>query len=108
MIFRLDLDVAIYSDRVQVTDRKTGLLVDHRAEYAFSSAELLIADRRFLEHTMSHAIRKLMKGGFVLFDPRAHITHTERPLTPPERAILRTVLCDTGFKKVTFGDDIDG
>lgn len=104
MIFRLDLDVALYRDRVQVTDRKTGLFVDHRAERAFSSDELLIADQRNLEHTLSHAIRKLLKGGFLLFQPRANVVSTEAPLTAVERQALRVALINTGFKSISFDE----
>lgn len=105
MIFRLDLDVALYRDRVQVTDRKTGLFADHRAERPFSSDETLIADQHNLEHTLSHAIRKLLKGGFLLFQPRAYVVSTEAPLTAPERAALRLALVNTGFKSISFGED---
>lgn len=104
MIFRLDVDVAIYRDRVQVTDRKTGLFVDYRAEYPFSDGSTLIAEPRFLEHALSHSVRKLLKGGFVLFQPRAHVTHTEFPLSPTERERLRKSLYETGFKRITFAD----
>ena len=105
MIFRLDLDVALYRDRVQVTDRKTGLWVDYRAERPFSSDLLLIVDQANLEHALSHAIRKLLKGGFLLFQPRANVVRTEQPLSSAERAALRLALVNTGFKSITFEED---
>lgn len=105
MIFRLDLDIGLYRNRVQVTDRKTGLFVDHHAEYPFSSDKLLVSDQRYLEHTLSHAIRKLMKGGFILFYPKAYVSGTETPLEPVERTALRMALINTGFKTIVFEDE---
>lgn len=105
MVSRLDLDVSIYPDRIQLVDRKTEVFVDHPAERTFSSPRLLIADQRNLEHTLSHAVRRIMKGHFVLFWPRAHVLPTEPPLSAPERAALRTALNNTGFRTIIFEDE---
>ena len=56
-IHRLDLDIAIYRDRVQVTHRPTDTFVDQRAEYAFSSDSSVVANPRYLEDTIVRGIR---------------------------------------------------
>jgi hypothetical protein len=105
MLSRLDLDLSIHPDRIQLVDRKSGAFIDHRAERAFSSPERLIADERNLEHTLSHAIRRIMKGSFILFWPRVYVTIGDPPLGERERTALRTALSNTGFRTVIFEND---
>ncbi|MCH2486700.1 MAG: hypothetical protein MK010_03020 [Erythrobacter sp.] len=105
MLGRLDVDVAIYRDRVQVTERKSGLFVDQRADHPFSSDERLVADATRFDHALSHALRQVLKsGGFMLYEPRAVIGPTDPPLTAPERDLVRRVLKDSGFRTVEFDE----
>lgn len=99
---RLDLDLAIYRDRVQLTDRATGQFVDQRAEYPFSDRRL-VHDGKALEHTLSHALRKLLTGAVLLHDPRAFVVRTELPLSPSERELVRGALANIGVREVQFG-----
>jgi hypothetical protein len=102
-IHRLDLDVAIYRDRVQVTHRPTDTFVDQRAEYPFSSDESVVANPRYLEDTIVRAIRQVIAtGGFSLRDPLARVVSCESPLDEEEQAIVETALVESGMRKVVF------
>lgn len=101
-IRRLDLDIAIYRDRVQVADRATGAFVDQRAEFPFSSAISLVAHPRHLEDALVRAIRQLLKGGFLLNKPSARIIACELPLSPSQRATVETALREAGLREVSF------
>ena len=99
---RLDLDIAIYRDRVQVTDRATEQFVDQRADYPFSDDERLIAHSRYLEDTLVRAIRKVLTGGFSLRHPMARVIATGAALSADERVALETALLEAGMKEVIF------
>ncbi|MBX7539556.1 hypothetical protein [Qipengyuania sphaerica] len=102
-IHRLDLDVAIYRDRVQVTHRPTDTFVDQRAEYPFSTERSVVGHARFLEDTMVRAIRQILKeGGFSLRDPIARVVRCDGPLAEDERVIVEHALHETGMKQVIF------
>jgi hypothetical protein len=103
---RLAVDVAIYRDRVQVTERKSGIFIDQRADHPFSSDTQLVADATRFEHALSHALRQILKtGAYMLYEPRAVVGPTDPALTPPERALVRRVLQDTGFRRIEFEDE---
>mgnify|MGYP004094266769 FL=1 len=103
LIHRLDLDVAIYRNRVQLTHRPTDTFVDQRAEYAFSTDESLVANSRFLEDTMVRAIRQVVAtGGFSLRDAIAHVVRCDGEVTGEERAAIESALRETGMKNVVF------
>ena len=102
-IHRLDLDVAIYRDRVQVTHRATQAFVDQRANYRFSSDASIVADPRYLEHTIVRAIGKILSvGGFEMREPIASVVSCETPLTNAEKAIIERALVGAGMHKVHF------
>ncbi len=102
-IHRLDLDVAIYRDRVQVTHQPTDTFVDQRAEYPFSSDESVVAHGRFLEDTMVRAIRQVIKeGGFSLRDPIARVVRCDGNLADGDRATIENALFESGMRKVVF------
>lgn len=101
-IRRLDLDIAIYRDRVQVTDRMTDSFVDQRAEYPFSSPDALVANPRHLEDTFFRAIRQLLKGGFNLDKPSARVIASEVPLTPENRREIEAALHEAGIREISF------
>ena len=104
-IRRLDLDVAIYRDRVQITDRVTDEFADQRAEFPFSSDASLVAQPSYLEDTIVRAIRKILAGGFSLRHPMAHVVRTDGPLTEGERAIVGHALREAGMGEVIFEID---
>ena len=102
-IHSLDLDVAIYRDRVQVTHRGTEAFVDQRAEYPFSSESSLVAHPRFLEDTIVRAIRKILsEGGFSLRHPIAHVVRCEERLSEADRTVIKAALEETGIREVVF------
>ncbi|MEZ5681398.1 MAG: hypothetical protein R3E14_08870 [Erythrobacter sp.] len=101
-IRRLDLDVAIYRDRVQVTDRATGRFVDQRADYAFSTPTNLIAEPRYLEDALVKAIRQMLQGGFSLGQSIAHVVGSELPLSPTQRKLVEAALRETGMSEIVF------
>lgn len=102
---RLDVEVAIYRDRVQVTETRSGNFADMRAEQAFSTDALLIADPAYFEQTLRLALRKAMAGSaFLLEQPTATITSIERPLTPDEHAAVLRAFAEAGFGDVGFGE----
>ena len=106
MLGRLDVDVAIYRDRVQVTERRSGVFIDQRADHPFSSDRQLVADAPRFEHALSHALRQILRtGGYMLYEPRAVVGPTDPVLTPPERDLVRRVLNDTGFRQIEFQDE---
>ena len=105
-IHRLDLDIAIYRDRVQVTHRPTDTFVDQRAEYAFSSDSSVVANPRYLEDTIMRGIRQVIAtGGFSLRDPIARVVSCESPLGEADMEVVRTALIEAGMRKVVFEFD---
>ena len=102
-IHRLDLDVAIYRDRVQVTHRATDSFVDQRAEYPFSTEQSVVGHARYLEDTIVRAIRQIVReGGFSLRNPIAHVIRCDGCLTDDEKATIEDALHETGMKEVIF------
>lgn len=102
-IHRLDLDVAIYRDRVQVTHRPTETFVDQRAEYPFSNEQSVVAHPRFLEDTMVRAIRKIIaQGGFSLRNPIARVIRCDGCLQDGDRGVIERALHETGMSEVIF------
>ncbi|WP_324829220.1 hypothetical protein [Qipengyuania zhejiangensis] len=98
----LDLDIAIYRDRIQVTDRATQAFVDQRADFPFSTDASIVAQPRFLEDTIVRAIRKILEGGFILRQPIAHVVACERPLSEEERETVRSALREAGMREIVF------
>lgn len=102
----LDLDVAIYRDRVQVTHRGTDTFVDQPAEYPFSSDEAVIANPRYLEDTIVRAVRKILsKGGFSLRTPIAHVVKCDGCIEAGDRVQVEMALREIGMSEVIF--DLD-
>ncbi|MEX0342834.1 MAG: hypothetical protein AB3N06_09610 [Erythrobacter sp.] len=105
-IHRLDLDIAIYRDRVQVTHRTTRNFADQPAEFGFSSADSIVAHPRYLEDTIVRAIGKILRqGGFEMREPEAHVVSCETKLDTTERAVIEAALNEAGMRKVVFEID---
>ena len=107
MVLRpLDLDIAIYRDRVQATHRPSGKFADQQARFGFSSDTSIVAIPRYLEDTIVRAIAQVVQaGGFVMRDAIAHIVGCETLLRPVERATIETALVEAGFRNVVFEID---
>lgn len=108
MLFRIDFEVGIYTNRIQVSDRRSGRFVDFAAEMPFSTPRRLVANPIYFEHALVKAMRKAMSGGFILLDAQACIRTGEADLDAEQRQTIRRVLRDIGFKTVRFeGGDPD-
>lgn len=108
MLFRIDFEIGIYPNRIQVSDRRSGRFVDFAAEIPFSTPGRLVADPIYFENALAKAMRKAMSGGFILLDAQAHIVAGGAELDSQERQIIRRALRDIGFKTVQFeGGDSD-
>lgn len=102
MLFRIDFEVGIYPDRIQVSDRRSGRFVDFAAEIRFSAPGRLVADPVYFENALAKAMRKAMSGGFILLDAQAHVFTGGATLNDAERQSVRRALRDIGFKTVRF------
>lgn len=102
MLFRIDFEVGIYPDRIQVSDRRSGRFVDFTAEVPFSAPAHLVADPIYFEHALAKAMRKAMSGGFILLDAQAHVQTGGAALGEMEYQTIRRALRDIGFKTVRF------
>lgn len=108
MLFRIDFEIGIYPDRIQISDRRSGRFVDFAAEMPFSAPGRLVADPVYFENALAKAMRKAMSGGFILFDAQARIAAGGEALESGERQTIRRALRDIGFKTVRFeGGDSD-
>ncbi|MDG5748366.1 hypothetical protein P8Q88_09235 [Qipengyuania sp. XHP0207] len=101
-IRRLDLDIAIFRNRIQVSERATGKFVDQRAEFPFSEGTDLIAQPRYLEDTIVRAIRQVLSGGFSLGGAIAHVVASELPLSPSQKVLVEAALHGAGMHEVVF------
>lgn len=104
MLYRIDFEIGIYPDRIQVTDRRTGRFVDFTAEVPFSSRGNLVADPVYFENALAKAMRKAMSGGFILLDAQARILAGGAALGESGRQTVRRALRDIGFRTVRFED----
>ena len=107
MLFRIDFEIGIYPDRIQISDRRSGRFVDFASEVAFSKPDRLIADPVYFEHALAKAMRKAMSGGFILLDAQARIAAGSADLGIEARQTVRRALRDIGFKTVRFDDGMD-
>ena len=102
MLFRIDFEIGIYPDRIQISDRRTGRFVDFAAEAPFSAPQRLVADPVYFENALAKAMRKAMSGAFILLDAKACIVAGAAWLDGAERQTIRRALRDIGFKTVRF------
>ena len=102
MLFRIDFEIGIYPDRIQVSDRRSGRFVDFAAEIPFSSPGRLVSDPVYFENALAKAMRKAMSGGFILLDAQAHVFAGGATLEDAECQTVRRALRDIGFKTVRF------
>jgi hypothetical protein len=104
MLYRIDFEIGIYPNRIQVSDRRTGRFVDFTAEVPFSSPAVLIANPIYFENALAKAMRKAMSGGFILLDAQARIFAGGAALDPDGRQTVRRALRDIGFKTIRFDE----
>lgn len=107
MLHRIDFEIGIYPDRIQVTDRRSGRFVDFAAETPFSAPGQLVRNGIYFEHALAKAMRKAMSGGFILLDAQARIGAGSAALTRDGRQLVRRALRDIGFKTIRFEDGAD-
>lgn len=108
MIPALDVDIAIYPDRVQVVRRGSDRFIDQPAKFPFSTPTSVVAHPRHLEDTMVRAIRQLLaEGGFSLEFPIAHVVRCEGCLREGDLAVVEHALREAGMADVVFELDRD-
>lgn len=108
MLFRIDFEIGIYPDRIQVTDRRSGRFVDYAAQIPFSAPHRLVADPVYFEHALVHAMRKAMTGGFILLDAQARVHGGGGGgFHAGERQLIRRALRDIAFKTIHFDGAAD-
>lgn len=107
MLFRIDFEIGIYPDRIQVSDRRSGRFADFAAEIPFSAPHRLVADPVYFENALVKAMRKALSGGFILLDAQARVFAGGTSLDADERQTVRRALRDIGFKTVRFGEGED-
>lgn len=107
MLYRIDFEIGIYPNRIQICDRRSGRFVDFAAESGFSAPGRLVNHGVYFENALAKAIRKAMNGGFILLDAQAYVGSGGGPLGGEERRIIRRALADIGFKTVRFESDPD-
>ncbi len=106
MIRRLDLDIAIYRDRVQVVHRGSEAFIDQSAEFPFSDENSVVANAAHLEDTIVRAVRRiLVGGGYSLNDPIAHVTRCDGCLGEADRAVVERSLAGLGIVTVLWEID---
>lgn len=108
MLHRIHFEIGIYSDRIQVSDLRSGRFVDFAAEVPFSAPGQLVADPIYFENALVKALRKAISGGFILYDAQADVLTGDAVLSGDERQTIRRALRDIGFKTIhfaAFGDD---
>ena len=104
LLRRLDIEVAIYPDRVQAIDRHTGAFVDFPADRPFSTPGRLIDDGTRFEDALYKAVRPLLRGGHLLLDAKACLASGQAPFSLGERAMLERALRNTGFSEILLDD----
>lgn len=107
MLFRIDFEVGIYPDRIQVTDRRSGRFVDFAAEIPFSAPGRLVAHPVYFENALAKAMRKAMSGGFILLDAQARVFAGGAEFDDADCKAVRRALRDIGFKRVRFNQRPD-
>lgn len=107
MLYRIDFEIGIYPDRIQVSDRRSGRFVDFAGEIPFSAPGNLVADPVYFENALAKAMRKAMSGGFILLDAQARISAGGEALGESGRQTVRRALRDIGFKTVRFEEIAD-
>lgn len=101
MLFRIDFEIGIYPDRIQISDRRSGRFVDFAAEIPFSAPGKLVHNAVYFENALAKAIRKVMHGGFILYDAQADVAGGQS-LKEHDRTAIRRALRDIGFKTISF------
>lgn len=107
MLHRIDFDIGIYPDRIQVSDPRSGRFVDFAAESPFSAPGRLVADPVYFENALAKAIRKALNGGFILYDAKANVTCGGVDLSIADCQAVRRALKDIGFKTLRFDQSLD-
>lgn len=105
MLYRIDFEIGIYPNRIQICDRRSGRFVDFAAESPFSAPGRLVNDTVYFENALARATRKALSGGFILLDAQAYVNAAGSQLSLPERKMIRSALADIGFREVRVEGD---
>ena len=104
-MFAAKWELAVFRNRLRLTDLKSGETGERAAIYPFSTSRMLIANQECLEQEFKElAIELSSKRRFFIY-PEVRIVSTESPLEPVERDALRRAIADAGASKVFFMDE---
>ena len=95
------IQLAVYRNRLRLTEVKSGTVVERPAVHQFSAASMLIADREMLELEFDELVRQLPLSRLFSY-PTVHVVSTEAPLQPVERDALERAIVAIGARKVMF------
>jgi len=104
-MFTAHWDVIVSSNRLKLSDQKTGKQVERAAQYPFSSARLLVAEGEMLEQEFRELVVQMVGKRRLFLYPHLHVRAAEAQLDPSEREALRKAFLDAGCSKVSFGED---
>ena len=103
-MFGSTIKLAVYRNRLRLTDVKTGAVVERAALHPFSTDSMLIANRATLEREFGELVRQIPRSLLFAY-PTVEVVSTEARLEPVEREALQRAIADAGASKVIFPDE---
>ena len=103
-MFKPIIKLAVFRNRLRLTDVKSGTVLERDALHPFSAASMLIADRECLEREFGELVRQIPRSRLFIY-PTIEVVSTEAVLQPVEREALQRALMDAGVAKVILPDD---
>ena len=95
------IQLAVYRNRLRLTEVKSGTVVERPAVHQFSAASMLIADRERLELEFGDLVRQLPFSRIFAY-PAVEVVSTETVLQPVERDALSQGIMAAGARKVVW------
>jgi hypothetical protein len=95
------IQLAIYRNRLRLTEVKSGTVVERQAVHLFSTASMLIADREKLEREFGELVKRVPLSRLFSY-PTVQVVSTEAPLQPVEREALERAIASVGVRRVIF------
>src|SRR6478735_1112168 len=95
------IQLAVYRNRLRLTEPKSGAVVERPAVHQFSAATMLIADEEKFGSEFDELVRQLPISRLFAY-PTIELVSTEAVLQPVERDALSRAVIKSGAKKVTW------
>jgi hypothetical protein len=103
-MFGSTIQLAVFRNRLRLTDVKTGTVIERNAIHLFSTASMLIANRETLEREFGELVRQIPRSRLFAY-PTVEVVATEAALEPVEREALQRAIADAGAAKVILPDE---